>query len=231
MGERQRGDRAASGPRRARPDDAVSGSGQVHDGTGLEGLLATAMRADDAGTDAEHRAVAAFRAARDAGEHQARTRRRDDWRPREQRRVKRSLKATLSVFLASLTLGGVAVAAIGSAGTSSDAHDRPDAPASAAADTPAAHPSPTESVRPDRPATAKDTEAHCRAYEQVKGNGKALESTAWQRLIEAAGGEDGVAAYCAEQLAQTTSHGKADKNEKASAKGHGADPAKPKAKN
>ncbi|WP_210593841.1 hypothetical protein [Streptomyces sp. GESEQ-35] len=229
MGERQRGDRAASGRRRARPGGAVSGPEQVYDGAGLEALLAAAMRAGDVGTDAEHRAVAAFRAARAAGEHQARTRRRDDWRPREQRRVKRSLKATLSVALASLTLGGVAVAAIG---TSSGEHERPDAHASAPGE-PAAQPSPTESVRPDRPVTAKDTEAHCRAYEHVKGNGKALESTAWQRLIAAAGGEGDVAAYCAEQLAQATPGDKPGKTGSVAGKGNGVGPAetkKPRAK-
>ncbi|MGW2856972.1 hypothetical protein ACWDAZ_35330, partial [Streptomyces sp. NPDC001215] len=53
------------------------------------------------------------------------------------------------------------------------------------------------------PATAKDTEAHCRAYEHVKNRGKALDATAWQRLVAAAGGTDKVAAYCAEQLART----------------------------
>ena len=52
------------------------------------------------------------------------------------------------------------------------------------------------------PTTAQDTEAKCRAYDQVGGNGKALDSTAWQRLVTAAGGADRVAAYCAEQLAQ-----------------------------
>ncbi|PZG85190.1 hypothetical protein C1I97_33700 [Streptomyces sp. NTH33] len=34
----------------------------------------------------------------------------------------------------------------------------------------------------------------------MKGSGKALESTAWQRFLAAAGGEGNVAAYCAEQL-------------------------------
>ncbi|MCT7357302.1 hypothetical protein N4P33_34955, partial [Streptomyces sp. 15-116A] len=49
----------------------------------------------------------------------------------------------------------------------------------------------------DRPAGAQDTEAHCRAYEQVAGRGKALDATAWQRLTEAAGGEENIDAYCA----------------------------------
>ncbi|MGW0375504.1 hypothetical protein ACWDZW_42985, partial [Streptomyces coeruleorubidus] len=54
----------------------------------------------------------------------------------------------------------------------------------------------------ERPAPARDTEARCRAYEQVDGRGKAMEATAWKRLVEAAGGERNVTAYCAEQLAR-----------------------------
>ncbi|MEV1077942.1 hypothetical protein AB0I98_06745 [Streptomyces sp. NPDC050211] len=222
MGERQRGDRAASGRRGARPGDAVSGPG-ARDGAGVEALLAAAIREDGVDTAGEQRAVAAFLAARDAGEHRARTRRRDDWRPREQRGMKRSLKATISLFLASLTLGGVAVAAIGTAGTSSDGaddgHRRPPA-SSGPTDTPATDPSATQSVRPDRPATAQDTEAHCRAYDHVKGNGKALESAAWQRLIAAAGGERNVAAYCARQLTDSKK-GNADEADKADKNGKG----------
>jgi hypothetical protein len=45
--------------------------------------------------------------------------------------------------------------------------------------------------------TAADTEAQCRAYEDVEGRGKAMDATAWQRLVTAAGGERNVAAYCA----------------------------------
>jgi hypothetical protein len=127
--------------------------------------------------------------------------------------VNRSLKATFAVLLASLTLGGVAAAAIGSSsddepddrgrsGTqpSSSAPDRsapesaePDVSGSSSAHAPADHPS-----------QAQDTEAHCRAYESVRGRGNALNSTAWQRLITAAGGEENVAAYCAEQLGEDT---------------------------
>ncbi|KAA0935450.1 hypothetical protein FGF04_15350 [Streptomyces apricus] len=49
----------------------------------------------------------------------------------------------------------------------------------------------------DRPAAARDTEAHCRAYDSVGKKGKALDSTAWQRLVLAAGGAENVEAYCA----------------------------------
>lgn len=107
MGERHVGDGAAFGPRVAPPADPGGGA------TPLEGLLAAAVRgrADDAA--AQTQAVAAFRAARDGGAHTARTRRRDDWRPKEQGRPSRSLRAVFAVLLAGLTLGGVAVAAIG----------------------------------------------------------------------------------------------------------------------
>ncbi|MCT9145653.1 hypothetical protein N4G67_42450, partial [Streptomyces violarus] len=57
-------------------------------------------------------------------------------------------------------------------------------------------------AHPDRPAPAQDTEARCRAYQQVEGRGRALDATAWQRLVEAAGGERNVTAYCAEQLSE-----------------------------
>lgn len=39
------------------------------------------------------------------------------------------------------------------------------------------------------------------SFEKVKNRGNALNSTAWQRLIRAAGGEGHVAAYCAQLTA------------------------------
>ncbi|MFD7936316.1 hypothetical protein ACFV4T_17590 [Streptomyces sp. NPDC059755] len=141
--------------------------------------------------DGERRAVAAFRAARDAGAHKARTRRRDDWRPRD----------------AGLTLGGVAFAAVGSStdGVAGGA-GRPEpaatttASASGAgagsADTVSVSPQPPAATGRDRPVSAEDTDAHCRAYEKVVGRGKATDATAWQRLVTAAGGAENVVAYC-----------------------------------
>ncbi|MDI5908843.1 hypothetical protein QDK90_28355, partial [Streptomyces sp. 12257] len=151
--------------------------------------------------------------------HRARTRRRDDWRPRAQRRRARSLKATLSVLLASLTLGGVAYAAIGSAGggAAKGAAGGKDVRPSVSASTPAeSHSSarPTASAPAERPPTAKDTLAHCRAYEKLRGRGKALDSTAFQRLVTAAGGEANVSAYCA----ALTGTGAADAKDAADAK-------------
>ncbi|MEY9993769.1 hypothetical protein ABIE67_005801 [Streptomyces sp. V4I8] len=224
MGEQQNGG-GTPGRRRVHPDGIVTGpapgpaTGQANghpsgpkavlDDAALEALLAAAvLRGHRADLDGEQRAVAAFRAARAAGAHRARTRRRDDWRPREPRRLALSVKTTLSLFVASLALGGVAVAAIGSSGTS----DTPGSdkagptPTAGTADRPSAHPSAASSGaaagKPGHPSTAQDTEAKCRAYDHVEDSGKALDSTAWQRLVTAAGGADKVAAYCAEQLAR-----------------------------
>ncbi|KUM74736.1 hypothetical protein [Streptomyces curacoi] len=214
MGERQNGG-GYSGRRRVHPDGTgpgrASGPATALDDAALEALLSAAvLRGYRPDTEGEQRAVAAFRAARDAGAHRVRTRRRDDWRPRE-RRLVLSLKTTLSLFLASLTLGGVAVAAIGSSDSSdgpADDQGRPSGPSTSAPGLPAAEHSSAASDaathKPGHPSAAQDTEAQCRAYEQIKDRGKALDSTAWQRLVTAAGGEDKVAAYCAEQLARET---------------------------
>lgn len=201
-----------------------TGSPNADGADGLETLLAAAMREDvtrhedRAGDDGERQAVAAFRAARDAGAHRARTRRRDDWRSREQRRLSRSLRTTLSVFLASLTLGGVAFATIGTGGSAPEAEkkDTPRPRTSAPVRQPSTTAPATESpsARPDRPVTAQDTEAHCRAYEKVRGRGNAMNSTAWQRLVDAAGGEGNVARYCADQLAQGKKADKPARSEK-----------------
>ncbi len=50
-------------------------------------------------------------------------------------------------------------------------------------------------------AVAGDVEAHCRAYERVAGKGRALDATAWERLVAAAGGAERVEAYCAGRAA------------------------------
>ncbi|GLW44936.1 hypothetical protein Stsp02_05980 [Streptomyces sp. NBRC 14336] len=190
-------------------DGGAAGRPSAHPGgSDLETLLAAAMRPEALDAEAERRAVAAFREARDAGVHRARTRRRDDWRPRTRRHTARSLRATLSLILASLALGGVAVAAIGTAGSSSDASDTEPARTRSHPAPAPSHSGPVTGRGPgtpghgpaDRPDTAKDTEAHCRAYARVAGNGKALKSTAWTRLTQAAGGADKVEAYCAELL-------------------------------
>ncbi|MFI5553400.1 hypothetical protein [Streptomyces sp. NPDC051738] len=193
--------------------------GEQRSGGGLEELLSAAvLRGHPVDTEGEQRAVAAFRAARDAGAHRARTRRRDDWRPRGRRRPSHSVKTALSLFVASLTLGGVAYAAIGSSDTPDASRDDKDRPTPTAGTTgrpatdPSAGVSGAPSGKPGHPATAQDTEAKCRAYDQVAGSGQALDSTAWQRLVTEAGGADKVAAYCAGRLAEAKSgpDGKAD---------------------
>ncbi|MFF4091368.1 hypothetical protein ACFYY9_31365 [Streptomyces nigra] len=209
MGERQSGG-ATPGRRRTYPDRMTarhsSAPQAVLDDAALEELLSAAVlrghRPDAAG---EQRAVAAFRAARAEGAHRARTRRRDDWRPRQRRRLAISARATLSLLLASLTLGGVAVAAINASGPTGAPEERRTSPSESASRRSAAPSAPPSTAprttRPDHPGNARDTEAKCRAYGKVAGRGQALESTAWQRLVEAAGGEDEVAAYCADRLA------------------------------
>ncbi|MFE2626970.1 hypothetical protein ACFXDP_03365 [Streptomyces sp. NPDC059374] len=209
MGERQSGG-ATPGRRRAHPDRMTarhpSAPQAVLDDAAVEALLSAAVlrghRPDAAG---EQRALAAYRAARAEGAHRARTRRRDDWRPRERRRLAMSARTTLSLLLASLTLGGVAVAAINSSGPTEAPGERRTSPSESASRRSAApsaqSPAAPRTSRPDHPGTARDTEAKCRAYGKAEGSGKALESTAWQRLVAAAGGEDEVAAYCAEHLA------------------------------
>jgi hypothetical protein len=233
MGERHSHGGAPDRRRVARPDGVGPGPGDAPsgaDGFGavrpLDAVLAAVMRAGAVDADGEARAVAAFRAARDQGALAAgvaRTRRRDDWRPR-QAKARRSMRATFAVLAASVTLGGVAVAAIGTSSDDNGDDQGRTRPSSSAPDHSA--PGSTNPAAPDtsapgatdgadgatpsgHPSQAQDTEAHCRAYEHVAGRGKALNSTAWQRLIDAAGGEDNVAAYCAEQLGEdATSTGK-----------------------
>lgn len=241
MGER-RDDGGVPGRRRVHPGGTTSarperpGESLTPPGAVLEARLGTLIRGgapDGAGSEAERVAVAAFRAARDSGAHRAaRTRRRDDWRPRQARRARLSVRATLSVLLASLTLGGaVAVASIGSFKSAPHGGHPSARAAHSSAGTPrqpAAQrngtPDGASSARPGHPATAADTLAHCRAYEQVNKHGKALDATAWQRLVAAAGGEDEVTAYCAARLARADGrnpHRSANQDDSSTAPGKG----------
>ncbi|ULR52996.1 hypothetical protein [Streptomyces deccanensis] len=109
-------------PSPASPDTPSPAS---RDTPSVDSLLAAAVRAGaSADSVGEARAVAAFRAARESGARNARTRRRDDWRPNARRRVQLSIRTTLAVLLASLTLGGVAFAAIDSATRGDKGADR-----------------------------------------------------------------------------------------------------------
>ncbi|MER6805165.1 MULTISPECIES: hypothetical protein [Streptomyces] len=200
-----------SGHRPVGWDGPVTDRRRVVDAADLEVLLAAALIRDSVDAAAEQRAVAAFRAAREAGAHRARTRRRDDWRPRRWRLGSHSVKAVLSVLLGGLTLGGVAVAGIGGTGPATDGPARDDRRTHASPGAPG--PSTGESAgpgsaavpaEPDRPAAVRDAEAHCRAYERVQGRGTALDAAVWKRLTAAAGGEAKVDAYCAGQLERAT---------------------------
>jgi hypothetical protein len=209
MGERLSGN-GIPGRRHPHPENASSGRLGVGDDEALEAVLAAVLSEGALDPDAEQQAVTAFRTARDAGVIRARTRRRDDWRLPARRRVGRPAKTTFGVVFASLALGGGAVAAVGAAASS--AHH-------GGAGHGTAHPSATTSQRlgdgtssespgglraAKHPATAKDTEARCRAYEHVEDRGRTLDATVWQRLVAAAGGKDEIAAYCADQLARAT---------------------------
>ncbi|MFH9010496.1 hypothetical protein ACH4C6_03895 [Streptomyces sp. NPDC017943] len=208
-----------------RSDGGLAGRGSRHTllEADVEALIVACLVRDGVDAEAEQRAVAAFRAARDAGTaHRHVRRRRDDWSPGGPRLLGRSLRTTLSVLLASLTLGGVAVAAIGVAGGSADGpDDTPERPPSSSAAPRDPAPDPPRTPRTPHPgdgsapagrapgretagtgkggnaADARDIEAHCRAYERAGGSGRAMESTALKRLIDAAGGERNVTAYCA----------------------------------
>ncbi|MFJ5776816.1 hypothetical protein [Streptomyces sp. NPDC093094] len=206
MGERLTGGTAPDGRRPGPVRESGAPDGPVAGGAGtaeLEDFLAVALRRTAPGSEGERRAMAAYRAARETGTRRARTRRRDDWRPREAR-AGRPVRTTFAVLLAGLTLGGVAFAAVGGSEPGPEkAGERPAEP-STTAPRRAGDPSGTGGTPSSagtgparRPPAAKDTEAHCRSYAHVRDRGKALESTAWQRLVEAAGGEDRVEAYCA----------------------------------
>ncbi|MFF7788724.1 hypothetical protein [Streptomyces sp. NPDC007991] len=190
-----------------RPGEALPGSWDPRGDTALHTALAAALRAGDPGPEAERRAVAAFRTARDTGAHRARTRHRDDWRLPVRRRNGRPVKTTAAAVFTSIALGGVAVAAIGSVGSPANGTGEgthPSAPASVRPGGETSPPSHDGPGRSDGSSSAQDTEAHCRAYERVKDRGRTLDATAWRRLVAAAGGEDEVDGYCAERLARAT---------------------------
>ncbi|MFE4716128.1 hypothetical protein [Streptomyces sp. NPDC057889] len=190
---------------------------------GFEALLAAAVRSARPQDDAEEQAVAAFREARDQGAHSARTRRRDDWRPRSRGLARWSLRTTVGTLIAGVTLGGVAMAGIGAVGDApgDDAGQRP-APERSSSSTPGR--STPDQVRPSatvpagsrphapgrsagHPDQAGDTLAKCHAYASVRGRGRALDSPAWQRFLAEAGGEASVDAYCAAERARQETGG------------------------
>ncbi|NUK24325.1 hypothetical protein, partial [Streptomyces lunaelactis] len=167
--------------------------------------IGEALRGQPVDDSAEQAALAAFRSARTASDDALRTRRRDDWRPRT--RKQRWARGGALTLVSSMLLGGIAFASIGV--VDSGQHHAPQADTSHGTRRPPT-PTPGEKGSPStgaatapgassaHPGTAKAVEAHCRAYEKVKDRGHALNATAWRRLVRAAGGEQQVAAYCAQ---------------------------------
>jgi len=73
----------------------------------VDALLGDAVRSGAVDAEAQRRAVDAFRSARDEGVHRARTRRRDDWRPRVRHRALGSLRAVAGTILAGTLLNRI----------------------------------------------------------------------------------------------------------------------------
>ncbi|MEV6050155.1 hypothetical protein [Streptomyces sp. NPDC052107] len=210
MSTHRNGDERLSGEGH-RPEDARRlGTTTERDApSGLDVIaerIGEALRRQPVDGSAEQAALAAFRTARTANDKAVRTRRRDDWRPRT--RTQRWARGGALVLAAGTLLGGVAVASVGVVDGARH-HHAPEAVTShstrrPATSTPGEQGSPSTGAGtaptafPSRPATAKDIQAHCRAYERIKGRGHALDATAWQRLVRAAGGERQVPGYCAQ---------------------------------
>jgi hypothetical protein len=176
----------------------------------LEDLLAAAARPMPSSAQAEVRAVAAFRAAREEGAPAALTRPEDNWRPRSPSVGTRWIKVGTGALVAGAMLGGVAMAA-GAIPTPFGEPPLKPGPTPGASSRQAENPGepePPSTTGPgartpgERPPTAKDDLAHCRAYGSKERRGGALDGTAWQRLEDAAGGPDAVAAYCARLLSE-----------------------------
>ncbi|UYQ65267.1 hypothetical protein [Streptomyces peucetius] len=185
----------------------------------LDEVLAAAARPEPVAAQAAENALAAFREARDEGALGLPTRPDDDWRPAEPGTRIPWIKAGLGTFVAGIMLGGVAVATGTLPAPFGDPSDGRPSPASSASTSPSGIPAATASAVAPRvtrsagrpaatpgavrhPSTAEDRAAHCRAYEAAEangraGNGKALDSAVRERLEAAAGGPDGVEAYCA----------------------------------
>lgn len=187
----------------------------------LEALLDAASRPGALGPAAEEKALRAFRAARETGVHAAPLRwrrRRDDWRPADERRRSRSLKVLLAGVVTAVALGGVAVAVeegvvplpFGGGAEPKPGQNAPTVPGlgeTSAAEgsgvqAPQRPPRPSPSTAPHeppgkRPGTAQDTAAHCRVYlAAVQGRGRAPGDAATTRLEEAAGSREAVPGYC-----------------------------------
>ncbi|TQK52311.1 hypothetical protein FBY35_2742 [Streptomyces sp. SLBN-118] len=186
----------------------------------LEGLLGSARRPGTPDAGAEERALQAFREARDEGllTRRVRWRRsRDDWRPAGVRHRARAFRALVAGVAAAVAFGGVAVAAGKGAITSPFGGGAGPEPVRSAPSEPGSDEersrerreagTPESPVRPTtpsadaaphgRPATAKDTVAHCRVHLAADARrGTPPRGAALARLEEVAGGPEFVRAYC-----------------------------------
>ncbi|HEY9332652.1 MAG TPA: hypothetical protein VIS09_31125 [Streptomyces sp.] len=191
----------------------------------LEALFDAASRPGTLSPAAEEKALQAFRTAHEEGMHAAQLwwrRGRDDWRPADERRRARSLKALLAGVVMAAALGGVAVAAGGGAislpfGGGAEPKPGQNAPTAPGAGEESVRDgrwgrAPQRSTRPsppvsqessgERPDTAQDTVARCRAYlTAAEGRDKASREAATSRLAEAAGNREAVPGYCEQLLA------------------------------
>ncbi|NWF26491.1 hypothetical protein HW130_09425 [Streptomyces sp. PKU-EA00015] len=183
----------------------------------LDEVLAAAARPAPVEPEPAERALAAFRAARAEGALSLPTRPEDDWRTAPPPRIRaRGLKVGIGALVAGVMFGGVAMAAgaipvpFGEPpaqrpgpvpGAPSDGEPPPETVGEQAAP-----PTAGTSAAPwgEHPPTAKDEEAHCRAYDKARRrNDAAVAGAMRERLEEAAGGPHAVAAYCDELLAES----------------------------
>ncbi|MFF3341769.1 hypothetical protein [Streptomyces flavidovirens] len=192
----------------------------------VEALLAAVRRsAPRPGGANEEAALAAYREARDSGAHAVpgrwwQARRRDDWRPSRRWRGALPARAAFASVAATVTLGGVALAAGtgaipapfgigggGSGGPSAATATRTGTPstpgaaresaAEGAVRLPSAGVTRSGSARPTR---AQDDVAHCVAY--LASNGRSVSGAATERLTaDAADAGMTVEAYCEDVVA------------------------------
>ncbi|MGW1006489.1 hypothetical protein [Streptomyces sp. NPDC002520] len=209
MSTHRNGDEELSGeahrPETASPLGSATERDGVFDLDNVAERIGEALRQQPVDDREEQAALTAFHSALTASDGPVRTRRRDDWRPRT--RTQRWARGSALALAATTLLGGIAVASIGvvdstqhhapKAGTSNRTLPPP-TPTPGEQGSPSTGPGTAPTTSPSHPGTAKDTEAHCRAYEKIKGRGHALNATAWQRLVRAAGGEQRIPGYCAQ---------------------------------
>jgi hypothetical protein len=194
----------------------------------VEALLVAVVRPAALDPEAERRALAAFRAARDEGLLTAparrggvrtclrvRCRRRDDWRPEEaRRRERRTAKAVIGGLAATVVLSGIAVAggtvpSLFGSGVSGGPAQVPSGASSSGGPAPSGTPdapgrlgvtrTPFASTGGPGDGVGNDEATLCRAYES-DGGGEGP-GKAFERLEAVAGGKGRVRAYCDRLLA------------------------------